>query len=123
MWLGSDPSVAILISLDQNGVLRSIQADGHAGTTAAGANIVCAAITILLRSVFESWARYPGITLEGRAPAAGSLGFSLKSFDPAQACALRAVTEVLLTGLGSLQREYPSVLTLHIETKGGSDAT
>lgn len=121
--MGSDPTVVIAISLDADGVLRRVQADGHAGSAAAGTNIVCAAITILLRSVYDSWVRYPGIRLEGRAPAAGSLGFSLKSFDPAQASALRAVTELLLTGLGSLQREYPDVLTLRIETKGGSDAT
>ncbi|MBU0935564.1 MAG: ribosomal-processing cysteine protease Prp [Spirochaetes bacterium] len=122
--MGPDPDlVHIYVSLDGEGVVRRVRAEGHAGSTAAGGNLICAAVTVLLRSLFESWFRYPRLVLEGQAPESGVLGFDLKQYEAAQTTALRASGDVLLTGLAGLQREYPDALDLVIESKGGTYAT
>lgn len=122
--MGPDPGlVHIHVSLDGEGVVRRVRAVGHAGNTVAGGNLVCAAVTVLLRSLFESWYRYPRLALEGQAPETGVLGFDLQQYEAAQTTALRASGDVLLTGLAGLQREYPDALDLVIENKGGRYAT
>ncbi|OHD30589.1 MAG: hypothetical protein A2087_14365 [Spirochaetes bacterium GWD1_61_31] len=114
--MASEPSqVHIDIVLAPDGIIRRVRADGHAGKAAAGNNLLCAAITVLLRSLFESWSRYPGVTLDGAAARPGQLAFRLEAFDPALTATLRGGSDILLVGLAGLQREYPDGLVVEIE--------
>lgn len=112
--MGRDAGVVrVRIRLGPDGSIRRVDAEGHAGTEAAGSNPACAAVTVLLRTAYETLAGYPGVDVTGEAPAPGSLSFNVKKVDAAVAEKARGVGDFLLTGLSSVEREYPG--RVHVE--------
>lgn len=122
--MGPDPAtVRIQLEVGRDGIVRRLDASGHAGEQAAGTNLVCAAISVLLRSVYETCARYDGVDIEAVGDQAGAFGFALSAFPAERADSLRALSDLLLVGLDGLSREHPRELTIVIEYMGGSNGT
>ena len=92
--------------LDDFGVLRACKASGHSGAGKAGNDIVCAAVSVLLRTAFSTLSNRNGITVQGEAPEKGQ--FWLKADYNADGKGfLFAVGAFLIEGLNSIAQEYP----------------
>lgn len=107
--------IEVRARLGEDGVLRRVDSSGHAGTDAAGRDLVCAAASVLLRTAYEALAQVPGVRVEGSAPEPGKLWFSLRDYPPGGADRLRGIGDFLLTGLSGLEREHPGALKLTTE--------
>ena len=98
--------VEIEAVLDENDVLRSCKASGHAGVGRVGNDIVCAAVSVLMRAAASSLFEREGITLRCDAPKKGF--HSLEADYTAEGKDfLFAVGVFLIEGIASVAEEYP----------------
>ena len=99
--------------LDGNGVLRACKAFGHAGAGKAGTDIVCAAVSVLVRTALITLSGRKGITIQGGAPERGQLWLET-DYDAEGKDFLFAAGVFLIEGLKSVAQEYPQNCTLNI---------
>ena len=100
--------------LSSGGTLLAFESAGHAGAGARGADIVCAAFTVLARTAYRSLEGLEGLELRGRAPGPGSLSFEVvkPAASPERAA---GIADFLVIGIGDLAREYPGAVEFVIE--------
>lgn len=98
--------IRIRLQRDDAGCLKHLQSEGHAAG-APGANIVCAAVSALLRSVVRVLERHGSIVVSGRAPAEGVLELTVERYSAGDTQYLLGVTDVLVRGLADLEYEAP----------------
>ncbi|TFG84495.1 MAG: ribosomal-processing cysteine protease Prp [Spirochaetales bacterium] len=116
--LGPEPDVVTVhITVGADGIIRSASAVGHAGSASAGSNIACAAVTVLLRTAYETMAQYEGLEISGEAPAPGSLNFTVRRHGAGFVERLRGAGDFLLTGLSAVEREYPGLVRLIVDSE------
>lgn len=108
--------VRVRLCFHPDGVIQSAIAEGHAGTAPGGSNVACAAVTVLLRTAYETAAGYDGVTVSGRAPASGFLSFEVGRYPPGAVDRLKGVGDFLVVGLSGIKREYPGLIELNIES-------
>ena len=94
--------IQVLLELDEREHLLSVEASGIKGH-----DIVCAAVTILLRTTVQALGSVQAdISAERR----GSLSFRVLNYDETQSEKLRYAAEFLWLGIASLQEEYPQAV-------------
>ena len=99
--------------LDENDVLRSCKAVGHAGAGQTGTDIVCAAVSVLARTAVRALSGRKGITVRCDAPGPGL--FFLEADYTAEGRNFLFAAGVFLTeGLTSVAEEYPNHCRLTI---------
>ncbi len=108
--------VSVRLSYWPDGVLKSVEALGHAGTAPAGSNVACAALTVLVRTAYETIAGYAGVSVHGKASMPGQLGFEVGPYPPAVVDRLKGVGDYLLVGISSVEREFPGLIEMKIES-------
>ena len=117
--------ISVLLTCGKDGTLASCRAQGHARFAERGSDIVCSAVTVLLRTTMQALSGTEGVTVrtEGvfvRADASerGSLDFDVSAESaPAESrAALVYAGRFLEAGLASLVREYPRNVELKIQT-------
>jgi len=107
--------VEIFLDLSADGLLRHCLVRGHAAGKGKGGNLVCGAVTVLVRTAARTLESCPGLALEGQAREPGDLQFSLPERFPAGLEGwISGVTDSLLTGLLDIQDEYPRECRLTI---------
>ena len=101
--------------LDQDGILCSCRALGHAGAGKAGSDIVCAAVSVLIRTVIGTLSKKKGVDIRYEAPEPGLVwlqaGYSAEGKD-----SLAAAGEFLAEGLRSVAEEFPDNCNFFIRT-------
>ena len=102
--------------LDENGVLRACTACGHADAGPTGADIVCAAVSVLMRTAVRALTGREGITVRCDAPDTGFLKLEA-DYTAAGKDFLFAAGVFLTEGLASVAGEYPRHCTLTIRRK------
>jgi uncharacterized protein YsxB (DUF464 family) len=108
--------IAIEAVVDQEGVLRACTASGHAGAGKAGADIVCAAVSVLMRTALRVLSGRKGVTIQSGAPEPGLLW--MKAAYTAEGKEfLSAAGMFLVEGLRSVAEEFPGNCTLTIRTE------
>ena len=100
--------------LDEDRVLRSCKACGHAEAGKTGTDIVCAAISVLLRTALSVLAGRNGITVRGGAPEKGQLWLETE-YNAEGKEFLFACGEFLIDGIKSVAQEYPKNCKLTIK--------
>jgi len=98
--------VEIEAVLDGDGTLASCRASGHAGSGRPGSDIVCAAVSVLMRTAVRVLSGREGVTVACDAPEPGFL-FLEAAGDAEGRGFLRAAGIFLLEGLSSVAEEYP----------------
>jgi uncharacterized protein YsxB (DUF464 family) len=100
-----------------DGGLCSVSAEGHALYDTAGKDIVCAAVTILLRTVVETLSRTEGIAVRMDAARRGRLDFRAEAKAPVNSPEALEVEGLLMyagffleTGISSLAAEFPACI-------------
>jgi len=108
--------IGIDIIVDETGNLRSCRAAGHAGAGETGADIVCAAVSVLMRSIVRVLSKRKGITIRSGAPEPGRLWLEI-DYTAEGSDFLSAAGEFLITGLRSVAEEYPANCKVTIATE------
>jgi len=99
--------------LDENGILSSCKASGHAGAGKTGSDIVCAAVSVLMRTAVRAFSGRKGITVRYEAPEPGLL-FLEADCTAEGSDFLFAAGVFLIEGLASVAEEYPNNCRLTI---------
>ena len=107
--------VQVTLRVDRTGLLRECRSTGHSQTAPAGADIVCASVSFLLRSAARALEGNRGIAVSGEAPGPGELVFRIDHCSGDCLGWLAGVGDLLMTGLSDLVREYPEAVGLKIE--------
>ena len=92
--------------MEGDGTLRACRASGHSKTGKAGADIVCAAVSVLMRTALNVLSDKKGITVRGGAPANGQMWLEAE-YNAEGKDFLFAAGLFLMEGLWSVAQEYP----------------
>ena len=102
--------------LDETGTLRACKAGGHAGAGKKGTDIVCAAVSVLMRTAHRTLSDRKGITIMGEAPERGI--FRLQADYTAEGRDFLYAAGVFLTeGLKSVAEEFPDYCKFTVRTE------
>ena len=107
--------IVIDVGLDESGLLKSCRASGHAGAGERGTDIVCAAVSILTKTAFQTLEKREGIEVRGGALDRGVFLMETRAAEGEKPF-LSAIGSFLLEGLNSVSREYPGHCTVNINT-------
>ena len=125
--------ITVEVVLGQRGNLLSAAASGHAGKGLPGADIVCAAVTVLLRTTLAVLAgrerergveatvstpeRQSFLAVKAETAGRGQLAFRVTAFSETDIPFLEYAAVFLQEGLGSLAREYPDAVAMRVTRK------
>lgn len=103
----------------RTGQLLYCRAEGHSGYAAKGQDIVCAAVTVLLRTVVEVLSKTDGVQLNADFTTRGLVEFAVNKtgFSKKLDAELEFAGKFLEEGLSSLAQEYPENVTLYKQTE------
>lgn len=115
--------ITIRVSCSSDDCLTELEMHGHASTAAGrrGANVVCSAVTGLVRSCAEALTGR-GMDVTGTAEREGELHLRLRSVRDTEREWLRGVTDVLTGGLRRMASEAPEEVALEV-TRSETDGT
>ena len=102
--------------LDDSGALRACKACGHSGAGKPGTDIVCAAVSVLMRTALSILSGREGITVRGGAPEPGQMWLEA-DYDDAGRDFLSAAGVFLIEGLRSVAQEFPQNCKLSVQTR------
>ena len=104
----------VTLSYGRNGVIKKCQANGHAGFSKKGSDIVCSAITILIRTAMQVLSHNENVLIVSDASARGSLSFTVeaKSENLETETQLKCIGDFLRTGFLALTKEFPENVIL-----------
>lgn len=105
--------ISVLLRRGKNGVLLGCKAEGHAGYAAGGSDIVCSAVTVLLRTVLLVAETLDGVTIQSDAGKRGYLDFEIQSDGCSSETEKRLVYagDFLEAGIKSVSAEYPEYVS------------
>lgn len=109
--------ITVVVALGLRGNLVSATALGHAGKGKPGEDIVCASVTVLLRTTMAVLAGN-GLDVRSETAGRGSLAFRVTVLEEADFSLLAYAAAFLTEGLGSLVREYPEAVVMRVENAG-----
>ena len=92
--------------VEDDGTLRACRASGHSGAGKAGSDIVCAAVSVLMRTALGVLSGKKGITVQGGAPEKGQMWLEA-AYNAEGKDFLFASGVFLIEGLKSVAQEYP----------------
>jgi uncharacterized protein YsxB (DUF464 family) len=104
--------VKIALELGPDGCLAGFSADGHAGGV-AGANVTCAAVSVLLRTAARTIAG-AGLAAGGGADTPGTMRLRVSAAAADRREWLRGITDTLLRGLADAAAEAAGEIELRI---------
>ncbi len=104
----------IHLCLDSNNIIKYVTAEGHAGETPAGANIICAAVSVLIRSAYRTIVKNSKVEACITAKDEGSLYFRVIQYQDSQNSWLKGITDYLITGIKDIETESPDSIKITI---------
>lgn len=102
--------------LDEAGLLKSCQVSGHAGAGKKGSDIVCAAVSVLTRTIVRVLSERKGITIRGDIPGRGNFQMEVE-YNPEDREFLEGATAFFIEGLLSVSEEFPDNCKLIMERR------
>ena len=107
--------INIEIKQDERGCIRKCDAKGHSLLDTKGSDVLCAAVTILLRTVSRVLYVDKGIGFKGNPPETGEMGFILKWIPESKVNRMQGISDFLVRGLKDLEAEYPGRLKVTVK--------
>lgn len=116
--------ITVRATVAQDGCLSSLAVTGHAslGAGPAGDNVICAAVTAIVRACADAVTNRESIRVSGRAASPGELHMVVEA-EEAEREWLRGVTDVLLTGIGRIAQESADDAVLIVNNQGEDHGT
>ena len=114
---GPDQEAMIQVDmvLDEAGLLRSCRVSGHAGAGKRGSDVVCAAVSVLTRTIILVLAERKDITVRGSIPEQGNF-YMETEYAPEGREFLAGAGTFLIEGLLSVSAEFPDYCKVTIES-------
>lgn len=109
--------IAVCVVIGVEGNLVSASAEGHAKKGSNGSDIVCAAVTVLLRTTLATIASRTSLVVDAKTAGHGTLAFRVTAWQKEDVPFLHYAAAFLLEGITSLQREYPEAVSMRVETE------
>jgi len=100
--------------LDEAGLLRSCRVSGHSGAGKRGGDIVCAAVSVLTRTLVRVLSGREDITIRGEIPEEGNFHLETEYTVEGREF-LAAVGAFLIEGLLSVSEEFPDHCKVNIK--------
>jgi len=108
--------ILVNVVLDEAGLLRSCQVQGHAGFDKKGNDVVCAAVSVLTRTMIRVLSGRKGITIRGNIPGQGN--FQMEADYTGEGKEFLAATGAfLIEGVLSVAGEFPDNCKVNIERR------
>ena len=107
--------ILVTVVTDGCGKMRSVTVDGHAFGLHKEGNVVCAAVTVLVRTAARLLEADPGVCVSGGPGGRGKFKLIVESADEGKTELVKAVGDFLVQGMRDLQAEFPGDCTLKIE--------
>ena len=104
------------VVLDEAGLLRSCRIQGHAGAGKKGSDIVCAAVSVLARSIIRVLSGRKDITIRGNIPEQGDFSMETEYSDEGREF-LAGAGAFLTEGLLSVAAEFPDYCKVRMERR------
>ena len=108
----------VLLVCRADGGFVSCRASGHASFAKKGSDIVCAAVSVVLRTVMELLEQTEGVVLRSDTSTRGLLDFRVASSDASAAGRLKCAADFIRIAFSSLAREYPSNVAFREQRQG-----
>jgi len=108
--------IQINMVLDDAGILRSCSVQGHAGAGCKGSDIVCAAVSVLTRTIVRVLSGRKGIYIRGSIPGEGNFLLEADYSEEGKEF-LAAAGAFLSEGLTSVAGEFPDNCKVNIERR------
>ena len=102
--------------LDKAGLLRSCRVSGHAGAGKRGEDTVCAAVSVLTRTIIRVLSDRKGITIRGNIPGEGNFYLETE-YAPEGREFLAGAGAFLIEGLLSVSADFPDYCKVNIERR------
>ena len=117
--------IRVRVVLDGDDCLSSLTVAGHASVESgsAGDNVVCGAVTAIVRACAEAISLRDTIRASGAAARPGELRVDVEERSGDDAEWLRGVTSVMLVGVERIASEAPGEVELTKDTVGERDGT
>jgi uncharacterized protein YsxB (DUF464 family) len=106
--------IQVSMVLDGAGLLRSCRVTGHAGAGKRGSDIVCAAVSVLCRTIVRVLSNRKDITIRGNIPEQGDF-FVEADYTPEGREFLAGAGAFLIEGLLSVSGEFQDYCKVTIE--------
>ena len=104
--------IVITVVFDRDGRIGSVSVSGHALGLEKGGNIVCAAVTVLVRTAARLLETVPGVQVSGGAGDRGEFELHIDDVDSRRTEYIKAVGDYLVKGIKDLRDEFPGDCTL-----------
>ena len=103
----------------RNGNLKSCRVEGHSGYGKKGTDIVCSAISILVRTAIQTLEELEGVCVKSDLSTRGMVDFRVEQteFGEKTDAELRFAGKFLEKGFSSLASEYPENVILYKQTE------
>ena len=108
--------IQVDLVLDEAGLLRSCRVSGHAGAGKRGGDIVCAAVSVLTRTIVKILSGREGISIRGSIPGQGNFQMEAEYTEKGREF-LAATGAFLIEGLLSVSGEFPDNCKVTIERR------
>lgn len=107
--------INVLLKRSKTGMLLSCHAKGHAGYAKSGLDIVCSAVTVLIRTTMQVLSDSDGVILKTDVLEKGNISFQVtaEGLNKEQNAVLVYAGNFLEKGIASLQKEYPEYVELN----------
>ena len=104
----------IALSYGKNGVIKKCQANGHADFSKKGTDIVCSAVTILIRTAMQVLSHTENVLLITGPLERGVISFTVKAKteNSETETQLICIGDFLRTGFQALTKEFPENVIL-----------
>ncbi len=113
---------AVTLLTGKDGVLKNCKANGHADFSRKGSDIVCSAVTILLKTAMKVLSQKDGVTLKADMSSRGNLAFCVEATKdtPETASCLKYTADFLRAGFESLSKEFPKNVSFEETVEAGN---
>jgi len=101
--------------MEDDRILRACKVLGHSGAGKSGTDIVCAAVSVLIRTAYGTLSGRNGISVQYGAPEPGSFWLEV-DYNADGKDFLFAAGAFLIEGLRSVAQEFPMNCRLNIKT-------
>jgi len=108
--------IQVDVVLDGAGLLSSCRVSGHAGAGKRGGDIVCAAVSVLTRTLIRVLAGREDVKLRGSIPEQGNFWMEAE-YTPEGREFLAAAGAFLIEGLLSVSAEFPDYCKVIMERR------
>jgi len=109
------------VVLDEAGLLKACRVSGHGGADKRGSDIVCAAVSVLTRTIIRILSERKDITIRGSIPDKGNFYLETE-YAPEGREFLAGAGAFLIEGLLSVSAEFPDYCKVTMERRNSYGA-